>query len=105
MECLSCTPKGCRFDSGEGSYLGCGFDPWLGHMQEAVNQYFSRRCLSVCLSPSLSHTNEYILGLKKVTLKKLENIVLRNDFIKIIDLIQKGFSLIIKNFLIAKSAW
>ena len=26
---------------GQGTYLGCGFDPWLGHIWEAANQCFS----------------------------------------------------------------
>ena len=28
---LSCTPKGCRFKSDQGTYLGCGFDHQLVH--------------------------------------------------------------------------
>ena len=33
----SWTPKGHWLDSSQGTYLDCGFGPWLGHVQEATN--------------------------------------------------------------------
>ena len=48
---LSCTSKvGCSILD-QGTYLGCGFDPRSGHIQEATNQ----------CSLSLSQINKYIL--------------------------------------------
>ena len=38
--------------SGQGTYLGCGFDPWLGHIQKGTN-----RCLFLSLPPSLKSIN------------------------------------------------
>ena len=37
----------------QGTCLGCGPSPQLGHMQEATNQYFSHRCFSPSISPIL----------------------------------------------------
>ena len=44
--------------AGQGTYLGCGFDPWLGYVREATDQCFS-------LSPpsSVSKVNKHILGM------------------------------------------
>ena len=38
----------------QGTYLGCGFHPWLGHIWEATDRCFLHRCLSVSLYLSLS---------------------------------------------------
>ena len=40
---------------GKSIYLGCGFDPWSGHIWEATNQYFS--LTSMCLPLSLKSVN------------------------------------------------
>ena len=56
------TPKGCRFDSRSGHILGCGLDPWLGHLWEATNQCFSHTSMFLSLSFSLSKSN-----LKKIS--------------------------------------
>ena len=62
---LSHTPKGWGFNSGQDTYLGCGFDPQLGHVREATNQCLS---LTLMLSTPLS--------------LKLINISLGEDFRK-----------------------
>ena len=36
------------------TYLHCGYDPRLGHVWEAIDQYFSHRCFSLSLPPFLS---------------------------------------------------
>ena len=38
---------------GQGTYLGCGFDPRLGCMWEATYRYFSHQCFSLFLPSSL----------------------------------------------------
>ena len=55
------------------TYLGCGFNPQLEHMQEATNQYFSvtSMFLSLCPPP--------LLSLKK-KLKKINKTTLGEDF-------------------------
>ena len=42
----------------QGTYLGCKFDPWLGHVQEAADQCFSLTLMF--LFPFLSFYNQYI---------------------------------------------
>ena len=45
---LSCTPKGRGFDPGQGTYLGCGFDPWTRQLNDvSLTSIF----LSLSLSP------------------------------------------------------
>ena len=50
-----------------GTYLGCGFDSWLGRLWEATNQCFSLTLMFLSLPAPLSKINKYILrwGLKK----------------------------------------
>ena len=45
---------------GQGAFVGCGFDPSLGHIQEAADQWFSLTSMSVCLS--LPQINKNISG-------------------------------------------
>ena len=52
---LSHAPKGHKFNSPWGTYLGCGFDPHSEHVQEACNRCFS-------LPSSLPKINKPILG-------------------------------------------
>ena len=68
-------PKGRGFDSDQGTYLGCGFGPQLGSMQEATNRYFSvtQMSLSLLLSlpSSLSKISEHVLGEDEIKRKKI----------------------------------
>ena len=63
---LSRTPEGFRFD------------PWSGHVQEAIDRSFSCTlmsvCLSVCLSLSLSPSAKSIKTYLKVRRKTLKNL-------------------------------
>ena len=36
-----CTPKGGGSIPGQGTHLGCWFDPQMGHVKEATNRCFS----------------------------------------------------------------
>ena len=47
------TSKGHGFGSGHGTHRSCGFDPWLGRIQEATNRCFSLTWMFLFLSPSL----------------------------------------------------
>ena len=56
---------------GQGTYLGCGSDPWSGHGQAATNRSFPLASIFLCLSlslplphllSSLSKINKCILG-------------------------------------------
>ena len=51
----SCTAKGLCSIPSQGTYLHCGFDPQLGHVQEATDGCFS-------LSSLPSKINKYNLG-------------------------------------------
>ena len=44
----SCTSKGRRFNSYQGTCLGCGFGPWLGQLGEATRWWMllSHQCFS-----------------------------------------------------------
>ena len=58
---LTHTTKDCRFDSQLGHILRLQFNPQLGYVQEATDQYFSLTLMS--LSLSLSHiSNNISLG-------------------------------------------
>ena len=56
---------------GQGTYLGCRFNPWSGSMWEATNWWLFLShidvCLSVCLSPPSS------LSLKSINISSGEN--------------------------------
>ena len=65
MECHPTHQKVGDSIPSQGTYLGCGFDLWLGHMCEATNRCFSHInvCVCVSLSPlsSLSKIKKNIL--------------------------------------------
>ena len=52
----SCTPACCWFNSSQGAYLGCRFDPWSGHIWEATDQCFSLTLVFFSPISSLSLT-------------------------------------------------
>ena len=62
-----CTPKICGLIPSQGTYLGCGFIPWLGCMQEATNRCFFLTSLFLSFSfpfpPRFPHSkiNKHIL--------------------------------------------
>ena len=58
----SSAPKGCMFDFCSGTYLGCGFSPWLGCLQEATQLFLFNIYVPLSLSSSFSKINKYILG-------------------------------------------
>ena len=43
-------PKGHRFIPGQGTRLGCGFDPQSGHVEEAMDWCFSLTSMFLCFS-------------------------------------------------------
>ena len=47
---LFCATKGGRFDSGQGTCLGCRFDPWVGCVWEATRRCFSLTMMFLLLS-------------------------------------------------------
>ena len=59
---------------GEGTCLGWGFGPWLGHIRGTTNWCYSHQCFSPSLSPSLTLS----LKINKWNLKK-KNRVLQTD--------------------------
>lgn len=63
----ACEPKVCGFDSRQGASLGCGFEPRLGSMQEATDQYLR---LSLPLPSSGVSKCLYIRGVKIGTCAK-----------------------------------
>ena len=48
---------------GQGTYLGCGFDPWSEHIWEAASPHFSHTDVSLSLSLSLSLSPSLSLSL------------------------------------------
>ena len=57
----SCTPEKVEGSiPGQGTYLGCSFDPQLGLEQEATDPCFSLTSMFLSLPSSLSKTNEDI---------------------------------------------
>ena len=60
---------------GRGTYLGCGFDLWLGHKQEAPDQCFFLSSMSPSRSLSHSHAVSLPSSLSQIN----ESIALSED--------------------------
>ena len=55
---------------GQGVYLGCRFDPWLGCLWEAIDGCFSHPCFSLSPSLPLSLSASLPFSLKSIKNKK-----------------------------------